>query len=161
MPSEDTEWRQFTFGRLLLFALTTYQDRVIEIVRAEGFPEVRHVHFNVTRHIDFNAGSRISDLAKRAGVTKGAMGQLVADCERLGFVRRRADPNDARVTIVALSARGHALMDVTRSAGRRIEAAFAEAVGASDFAALRDALIALRDTIGVPAEAVQASRPKR
>lgn len=141
---EGAAWRQFTLGRLLLFAYGTYQTRIIEEYRAAGYPDVRQVHFNVTRHIDISRGTRISDLAARAGVTKGAMGQLVGDCERLGLVSRSPDPADARATIVELTERGHALLGVTRRASRRIEAEFAKAIGAENIAAVRDGLIALR-----------------
>ena len=147
---KGNEWRQFTLGRLLLFAFTAYEERILEGYRAAGYPEVRQVHFNVTRHIDTEIGSRISDLAARAGVTKGAMGQLVADCERLGLVTRVSDSNDARATIVALSKRGRDLMEVTRRASREIEADFAAAVGTDAFAAVRTGLTALRDKLPSP-----------
>lgn len=140
-------WRQLTLGRLLLFASTAYQERIIESYRRAGFPEVRPVHFNVTRHIDIESGTRIGDLAARAGVTKGAMGQLVADCEHLGLVSRSPDPNDARATIVTLSERGHALLTVTRRASSRIDTEFAKAIGPDAFSALRSGLIALRDEL--------------
>jgi hypothetical protein len=69
-------WRQQTLGRLLLFITSTYEERILDQYRAAGFPEVRQVHLHVTRHIDIATGSRISDLAARAGVTKGAMDSL-------------------------------------------------------------------------------------
>jgi DNA-binding MarR family transcriptional regulator len=144
------EWRQFTLGRLLLFVFSAYEERMLASYRAAGFPEVRQAHFNVSRHIDIANGSRISDLATRAGVTKGAMGQLVADCERLGLVTLSADPADARAKIVELSKRGRALMDVTRRASRRIEGEFSKLVGAQEFAAVRAGLIHLREKMTAP-----------
>jgi DNA-binding MarR family transcriptional regulator len=146
-PSAGAAWRQLTLGRLLLFVSSTYEERMLEFYRAAGFTEVRHVHLHVTRHIDIANGSRISDLATRAGVTKGAMGQFVADCERLGLVERSPDPADARATIVVLAPRGHALLEVTRRASRRIEAEFAKLIGADEFTALRGSLIALRERL--------------
>ena len=147
VTGKGAEWRQFTFGRLLLFAFTAYEERILESYRAAGYPEVRQVHFNVTRHIDVGTGTRIGDLAARAGVTKGAMGQLVADCERLGLVSRSPDPADGRATIVELSKRGLALLDVTHRASRRIERDFSNAIGAEAFAGLRNGLISLRENL--------------
>jgi DNA-binding MarR family transcriptional regulator len=143
-------WRQQTLGRLLLFITSTYEERILDQYRAAGFPEVRQVHLHVTRHIDIATGSRISDLAARAGVTKGAMGQLVADCERLGLVELTPDPGDARAKIVELAPRGHELLKVTRQASRRVEAQFAKLIGADEFAALRNGLIALRERLAGP-----------
>ena len=145
--SKADEWRQFTFGRLLLVALSTYEERMLEAYRAAGFPDVRQAHLHVTRHIDTASGSRISDLAARAGVTKGAMGQLVADCERIGLVELAVDPADGRAKIVALAARGRALLAVTRRASRRIETDFSQLIGIADFTALRGGLLALRDKL--------------
>jgi DNA-binding MarR family transcriptional regulator len=147
VAGEGAEWRQFTLGRLLIFAYGAYETRILEEYRAAGYPDVRQAHLSVTRHIDVGTGTRISDLAARAGVTKGAMGQLVADCERIGLVTRLPDPVDARATIVELTKRGRALLDVSRRAGIRIEAEFAAAIGAEQGAALRNSLIALREQL--------------
>ena len=141
------EWRQFTLGRLLLFVFGAYERRILENQRAAGFPEVRQVHFAVMRHIDISAGTRIGDLATRAGVTKAAMGHVVAEIERLGLVKTSADPADARARRVELSKRGHKLMEVTRQSSARIEAEFEKQIGTTAFAALRNGLIALRETM--------------
>jgi DNA-binding MarR family transcriptional regulator len=139
------EWRQFTFGRLLLFVFNAYETRMLESYRAGGFPEVRQVHLNITRHIDVPGGTRIGDLAARAGVTKGAMGQLAAECERLGLVEFSPDPGDARAKIVVLSLRGRKLLALTKRASKRIEAEFAKLIGADRFAAVIEGIIALRE----------------
>ena len=142
---EAAEWRQYTFGRLLLFASGTYESRILEAYAAAGFDDVRQVHLYVTRHIDLEGGTRIVDLAGRAGVTKSAMGRLVIECEELGLVRLAADPADGRAKVVTLAKRGRALMEVTRRSSKRIEADIAKLVGAETFAALRGGLIELRE----------------
>ena len=139
------EWRQFTFGRLLLFVFNAYELRILESYRANGFEDVRQVHFSVTRHIDMSRGTRIGDLAARAGITKGAMGQLVAECERLELVALSPDPSDGRAKIVELSKRGRKLMEVTHRSSKRIEADFAELIGTESFSTLRGTLIELRE----------------
>jgi DNA-binding MarR family transcriptional regulator len=49
--------------------------------------------------IDF-AGTPIGVLARRAGVTKQAMSQVVDDLVRKGYVERHEDPADRRSRIV-------------------------------------------------------------
>ena len=41
-------------------------------------------------------GTRPSELAERAGMTKASMGELVDDLEALGYVLRASDPDDGR-----------------------------------------------------------------
>jgi DNA-binding MarR family transcriptional regulator len=51
-------------------------------------------------------GTRLTDLAQRASMTKQAMGQIVDDLERLGYVERTPDPDDGRAKIVRFTAAG-------------------------------------------------------
>ena len=53
--------------------------------------------------IEFNA-HRLTDLARRAGMSKQAMGTLVAQCEAWGMVTRTPDPADARARQVRSTA---------------------------------------------------------
>ena len=105
---------------------------------------MRQVHLNALRHIDMNAGTRIVELATRAGVTKGAMSQIVDDCLSLGLVELSVDPSDKRARLVRFSERGYAFTEVTRQSVSAIEREFAERIGASAFAAFRGELLALR-----------------
>jgi DNA-binding MarR family transcriptional regulator len=62
-------------------------------------------------HLDLD-GTRITELARRAEITKQAVGQLVSDMEKAGYVERFADPDDQRANIVKLTKRGRrAILD--------------------------------------------------
>jgi DNA-binding MarR family transcriptional regulator len=52
------------------------------------------------------AGTRLSELAERASITKQAMMQVVDDLETAGLARRTADPGDSRAKVVRLTAKG-------------------------------------------------------
>jgi DNA-binding MarR family transcriptional regulator len=140
-------WRHNTLGRLLLFSFHAFEARLLESYHAAGFSDVRQAHLNALRHLDLNTGTRIIDLAARAGVTKGAMGKIVVDCEQLGLVELRSDPAGGRAKIVSYSKKGRALVEVTRRAARRIEADFAKLIGAADYEELRGHLVTLRQKI--------------
>jgi DNA-binding MarR family transcriptional regulator len=71
----------------------------------EGHPTIRPGHGCVFRFID-REGSRLTDLAEHAGLTKQAVGEVVADLEELGYVERVPDPGDGRVKIIRLTERG-------------------------------------------------------
>jgi DNA-binding MarR family transcriptional regulator len=65
---------------------------------------------------------RITDLAAGEGVAQPSMTALVSTLERSGLVERRADPNDRRVVLVALSAVG---LDYIRTRQRAVVEVFA------------------------------------
>ena len=71
----------------------------------------------------------VTDLAGLLGVSQQAASKAVVDLERRGHVERLADPTDARVRLVGLTASGTAAVE----AGRRSRAAlvdrFAEVLG--------------------------------
>src|SRR4051812_6171172 len=49
---------------------------------------------------------RLTDLAMNEGVTQPSMTAVVSQLSDLGFVERRADPDDLRVVLVAITANG-------------------------------------------------------
>jgi DNA-binding MarR family transcriptional regulator len=146
-PDDAQAWRHDNIGRLVLFVFHAFEARLLDSYEAAGFDGFRQVHLNVLRHIDLRHGTRIVDLAVRAGVTKGAMGQLVEECARLGLVELVSDPADGRAKIVSYSKRGRAFMTVTRRSAKRIEANFAKLLGSENYVLLRSLLIELRTKI--------------
>lgn len=74
-------------------------------LEAEGFAGIRNRHGSVFRFIDAD-GSRLTVLAERSGLTKQAIGELVDELERLGYVERAADPGDRRAKVIRLTDRG-------------------------------------------------------
>ncbi|HEV8022979.1 MAG TPA: MarR family winged helix-turn-helix transcriptional regulator [Candidatus Lustribacter sp.] len=151
-PDAAHAWRHNNLGRLLHFAFFAFESQMLAGYHAAGFKDVRAVHLNALRHIDYRGGTRIVVMAERAGVTKGAMGQLVEDCRQLGLVELETDASDKRAKIVRFTARGRRLMTVTRRAAERIEADFEQIVGAKNYVRLRADLLALRTAIEAGAE---------
>lgn len=146
-PDAAHAWRHYNLGRLLLFVFHTFEARLMEEYAAAGFADLRQVHLNVLRYIDVRSGTRIVELAARAGVTKGAMGQLVEECVRLGLVQLKPDPSDGRAKIVSYSPLGRKFMSVTRRSIARIERDFSELLGEDRYERLRGDLIDLRERI--------------
>lgn len=76
-----------------------------------GAPRLRPSHTSVFPHIDLQ-GTRPSEIARRMGISKQAVGQLVADLEAMGAVERCPDPADKRARLVRFSqAPGRGLLD--------------------------------------------------
>jgi DNA-binding MarR family transcriptional regulator len=82
----------------------------------------------VTRHLALE-GSRLTELAQSAGMSKQAMGDLVDQCEAWGLVTREPDPRDARARRVCFTATGLAWLKAFREAVAQAEAEFRAEVG--------------------------------
>src|SRR5438067_4508649 len=80
-------------------------DRVSAGIAEAGFEDIRPAHTAVFQHIEAD-GSRLTDLAERAQITKQSMGYLVDSLEQRGYLERRPDPTDRRVALICLTDRG-------------------------------------------------------
>lgn len=105
MHDDPEAWRHSNMGRLLNNALVRFERRVLDQLAERGHPRVRRLHINLTRHLDVG-GTTSTELARRAGMTKQAMAEIVEKCEQLGLVTRIPDPKDARAKIVIFTATG-------------------------------------------------------
>lgn len=135
----DPTWRHTTTGRLLHNAARKFDAHVLEILSERGWQDVRLVHINLTRCLEFS-GTRLTELAKRAAMTKQAMGELVDECERIDLVARTADPTDGRAKIVVFTTRGKRFMTAFRDAIATAEEEMTAQFGATRLRELKDAL---------------------
>ena len=136
-------WRHENVGRLLLAGFGYFEAALMRRVHASGFPLIRYVYFNVLRHLDYN-GTRIVELSARAGITKGAMGQIVKECQILGLVKLIDDPDDGRAKVVLFAKNGLRLMDVIREAMATVQGEMTRLIGKSDMLVMTRALRMVR-----------------
>lgn len=137
-------------GRLLLEASRQVGADLVADLQERGFDDARPGHAVVALHIDRRSGTRVGDLAARAGMTKQGMLLLVDDLEARGYVRRVADPDDARARIVRLTARGRRYIAEFRRALAAVEGRVRRDLGDTRFDAMR---AALEDLVAGTAEA--------
>ena len=136
----DERWRQAHLGHWLGLALRRFDARVLQLMAgndqmplalanlaARGNLSASHVH--VTRHLAIG-GSRLTDLAQQAGMSKQAMGKLVDQCEAWGLVTREADGRDARARRIRFTSAGEAWLLAMQQAVAQAEAELQTAVGA-------------------------------
>lgn len=133
------EWRHTNVGRLLNNAVRRFETRVFELLADAGHTEARLTHLNLTRHLD-SAGTRMTELARRSGVTKQAIGELTVQCEELGLIRRVADPTDARAKLVKFTPRGLEWLGALHAALEQAEKEMHEELGALRVDGLKSAL---------------------
>ncbi len=138
-PSPDDGWRQTHLGRLLGHAMRRFDERVLYLMahnvevplalsNLAARDQIGAAHIHITRHLALG-GSRLTELAARAGMTKQAMGDLVTQCEAWGLVVREPDPHDARARQVRFTPTGLAWLQAFRDAVAQAEAEFRAEVG--------------------------------
>jgi DNA-binding MarR family transcriptional regulator len=88
-------------------------------------------------------GARPSELAARLRISKQALNYLLGELERLGYLERRADPDDLRSKRVALTPRRSSAIGAIREAVVDLESTWAQQLGAKRFAQLRGLLLEL------------------
>ena len=88
---------------------------MLELMSDRGNDETRIAHVSLTRNLDVE-GTRLTELARRASMSKQAMGELVDQCAELGLVDRIADSTDKRARIVMFAPAGLEWLDAFREA---------------------------------------------
>jgi DNA-binding MarR family transcriptional regulator len=141
------DWRQAHIGRLLGAAMRRFDARVLQLMASNvevplalsnlaARQQVSAAHVHITRHLGL-AGSRLTDLADAAGISKQAMGDLVDQCTAWGLVTRAPDPRDARARIVAFTPTGLAWLQAFADAVAQAEQEFAADVGGDVFTVVK------------------------
>lgn len=119
--------REAHLGRLLLQAARQHHQAVVDGMNVLGF-RIRPVHASVIRHVHIN-GSRVTDVAEKAGMTKQAVGQLLMELERAGYVRRTIAREDRRVKMVVFTDQGRRFASAIGTAVKKADENIARRIG--------------------------------
>jgi DNA-binding MarR family transcriptional regulator len=130
-------------GLLLFIPYRSLETRVLRAVTEAGFDDITLAQARVLQRVAA-AGSRLTELAAAAQVTKQTAGFLVDQLVAAGYVRRRPDPRDGRARLVVIAERGFAAAEVADRVVAQVEAEWAAHLGPDRMAALRAALTDLR-----------------
>jgi DNA-binding MarR family transcriptional regulator len=126
-------------GWLLGRADLRFAEGVTRAMHARRFAGIRLVHIALIRNVDEH-GTRITDIARRAGMTKQATGQLVAEFVELGYIRVVSDPDDGRVKIARYTAKGKRLLVAIVAAIEQTEREVSRVIGAAKLEGLKSTL---------------------
>ena len=137
---QDDDRRQRHLGYLLGNAMRRFDERVLTLMahnvdvplalaNLAAKAQISAAHIHITRHLARD-GSRLTELAQSAGMSKQAMGDLVSQCEAWGLVTREPDPLDARARRVCFTPTGLAWLQAFKDAVAQAEDEFRAEVGA-------------------------------
>ena len=124
--------------RLLNAAADQFAEEFTDKLAAVGLGDLRPGHGCVFGNIDPEGGSRLTELAERANMTKQSVGEFTSDLEQLGYLERVPDPNDGRAKIIRLTDQGRRAYWIGRQLIDELERDWGERYGEERIAALRE-----------------------
>lgn len=131
-------------GLLLFLPYRAMETRVFQELAAAGFDDLTPAQARVFQRIA-DDGSRLTELAEQAAITKQSAGFLVDQLERAGYVTRVADPTDGRARLIRVADRGVGSVELSRGTVAEVEAEWTAHLGADRMVQLRRILTDLRE----------------
>jgi len=120
------------------------EDRIFRALQDAGFDDWTLAQCRVFQRVAPD-GSRLTDLADQAQMTKQSVGVLVDQLERLGYVRRVPDPADGRARLIVIEQRGRRAVEVAAAARDQIFSEWKAYLGTRNFTLLHQILAQLRE----------------
>ena len=117
--------------------------QIVKGVVGAGYPQ-KPKHSAVFAQISPD-GSRLTELARKAGMTPQAMGELVDELVDMGYVVRRPDPADGRAKLIVLTKLGRDAVAAGRQTVEGIEEQLTKILGEHGHQELRRLLSKLVD----------------
>lgn len=151
--SSDNEGRDRLLGALLrLSNQALLAELTVGLMRA-GYSDLSITYTPALQALwSVPQGTRATELASVARITKQSMGALIDQLEQRGYVERIDDPADKRAKLVRLTTRGREAGRVVRALVRRIEGDWGALIG-------REKIATLKQTLAELLASLDATRP--
>ena len=124
----------------LAFLANDFRERIRAGLRERNY-QLQPAQAKVLVHMDIQ-GSRLTDLADRAGISKQAMGKIIDELERLEYVSRDSHA-DGRAKLIQFTPSGLELLQDSGEIVDQVWQEYAALFGARRLAKFRDELNAL------------------
>ncbi|WP_051814646.1 MarR family transcriptional regulator [Streptomyces iakyrus] len=130
-------------GVLLFLPYRALENRVFAALAEAGFDDFTPAQARVMQRIG-PQGTRLTELAEQAQITKQTAGFLVDQLEKAGYVTRVPDPTDKRARLVRGAKKAWAAKKVAYAVVAEVEREWEEHLGKRRMQQLREALTLLR-----------------
>jgi len=111
-------------------------------LKERGFADISPSHGWIF-HNTKEEGSRITELAAIAKITKQSMSALAAQLEEAGYVKKKMDTTDKRAWLLVLTPKGKKVKEVGHEINYLFEKKWEQKLGKKDYNQLRQLLIKL------------------
>lgn len=119
-------------SRLLREFSRDFERRIWRALESRGYRDIRPSHSAVFANLGMGA-VRVTELAERAQVTQQAMGKMLKELERMGYVIRDVDSGDKRAKEIRLTERGVQLASDSLAVVEEVRAYYAHKIGQAEF----------------------------
>ena len=170
MSQNEAGWRTQNAGRVLALATAMFERDILRVTQVGEFGWITRAYVALFRNLDLD-GTRLTDLATRAGITKQSMQELVDKAEAFGVVERRPAPDDRRAKIVTFTPTGLRMLEQFRKGVEEAEQRLASVMGAAflaemktrlaDYVEAADEAVAGADQLGADPTATELPAVKR
>ena len=134
--------------RYLSLLASDFDRRLLDKCHQRGHHKIRKSHLSLFSNLGLES-VRLTELAYRAGITQQAMGKLVKELERMGYVSRTVDESDGRAKIITLTDLGLKFVDDNIEAIDEIATEYADTMGDEQMESLSRALKSAVKSLGV------------
>lgn len=141
MAAKKTLHGADNLGFLLVRAFRWFEEGLAKNPDTAHLPRLSGTQFMALVSLD-EGGTSIAELARRVGVTRQAMHQMVGELQRANLVETVNSPTDRRVKLVKLSLLGRTLDEKAASALDSLEAKLRTRLGKDALESLRTHLSA-------------------
>lgn len=138
--------KRASMAQLLFRCARLLNERALARARERLQYPVRASHMTLIPHIDLQ-GTRLTTLARRVGVSKQAVGQLVGELEGFGALERVPDPDDGRAKLVRFTEAGRRWLLEGLAVLGEVELELGRQLGHRHIRTLHTALLALLDIL--------------
>lgn len=141
MAADKTLHGTGNLGALLVRAFRWFEEGLATDPDTAHLPRLSGTQFMALASLDGD-GTSIAELARRVGVTRQAMHQMVGELDKASLVDLVDSPSDRRIKLVKLSLLGRTLDQKAAAALGDLEAELAKRIGKGAVADLRRHLAA-------------------
>lgn len=131
--------RRHGIGRLLLLARRDFLSRLDQKLNRNGGKPLLLSTGALLPFIDLE-GTRSTELARRLGISKQAVGKVIRELEEKGLLKRAADCADGRAFLVSFTETGVDYLLEMHKAITQIEREYENKIGAAQMNTVRTAL---------------------
>jgi DNA-binding MarR family transcriptional regulator len=143
-PRAVDDEQQVNLGVALFIPYRYSEDRMFRALQDAGFDDWTLAQCRVFQRVAAG-GSRLTDLAEQAQMSKQSAGVMVDQLEHLGYVSRTPDPADGRARLIVIEARGRRAVEVAHATLDEILSEWKAYLGTRNFTLLQQILDQLRE----------------
>ena len=136
--------QQVDLGLSMFISYRYMEDRIFRTLQEAGFADWTLPQVRVFQRVAPD-GSRLTDLAAQAQMSKQSASVFIDQLVNLGYVKRIPDPSDGRARLIVIEERGRRAAELARTTSAEILAEWSAYLGTRNFVLLKQILDQLRE----------------